>query len=195
MIGATDTQHRVCTRQGLKHLMDINLSNLHKKPVKQVPLSSYQGVSDAVQVTVVKPVRLSPALSTPLPELWREEEHQTETEHMVSAFSPHSLLHHPEHLASMSPTLPSLQIILRNKQEVILQTFTVYFKCHANRRGYREGLRGSSDAPGGCAGGQGSVSVLSSFQCQRRRVSAILIRWALLFLSTHFSGQRILPQE
>ena len=117
----------------------VQLSNLHKKPMKQVPLSSYQGVSDAVQVTVVKPVRLTPALSTPLSELWREEEHRTETEHMVSAFSPHSLLHHPEHLASMSPTLPSLQIILKNKQEVILQTFTVYFKCHANRKGYRGG--------------------------------------------------------
>ena len=43
----------------------------------------------------------------------------------------------------------------------------MYFKCHANRRGYRGGLRDSSDAPGGCAGGQGSVSVLSSFQCYR----------------------------
>lgn len=117
---------------------------------------------------------------------------KTETEHMVSAFSPHSLLHHPEHLASMSPTLPSLQIILRNKQEVILQTFTVCFKCHANRRGVTEGLETVVMHQGAVLEGK-AVCVLSSFQCyRRRRLSAVLIAGLCCFLSTHFSGQRIL---
>lgn len=97
---------------------------------------------------------------------------------------PHSLLHHPEHLASMY--FAFFIDYFENKQSN-LQTFTVCFRCHANRKEVTEGGQVSVEYFGGCAGGQGSVCPKQLSVLQRRRLSAVLIRWALLFLSTHFS--------